>query len=99
MSEREPIYKRIFVMQPRPKDFRFAKWIVRPIPDFNVSEDAYLRVENYQSDYAHERPEIYYHSSEVDKLKERVRSLESEMRQSIGLKDLISKTGETNAQN
>lgn len=73
-----PIPKRIMVARPRWRTFRNAKWIVRPVPDMDESDDRNLVInQTYRihcglhTDSAHETLEVYYHSSVVEELKEK----------------------------
>jgi len=67
------IKKRLWVMAPNTEKYRCARYVVRPIPDFDISE--YPSSDIFIKDYAHKAPEMYYHSSEVKKLEERIKKL------------------------
>lgn len=68
------VTKRLVVFQPNRRDYRWARWVTREIPNFDISADEYV-ARNAGGDLAHLQGQVYYHGSVVKEMKEKITGL------------------------
>jgi hypothetical protein len=73
MSDKYEIINRVFLAQPRRRQFPKCQWNARAVSNMDQSEDYNLFVPSIGMDASHEPYELYYHHSIVEQLREQIK--------------------------